>query len=51
MTIEDGGDLEADEVLFATGRAPNTDDIGLHAIGLEPGSWLEVDDSCTVRGR
>ncbi|GAA0654675.1 NAD(P)/FAD-dependent oxidoreductase [Kitasatospora atroaurantiaca] len=46
-----GGDrLEADEVLYATGRAPRTDDIGLESVGLSPGSWLEVDDSCTVRG-
>jgi pyruvate/2-oxoglutarate dehydrogenase complex dihydrolipoamide dehydrogenase (E3) component len=49
VMLEDGGELEADEVLFATGRAPNTDDIGLRTIGLEPGSWLEIDDSCTVR--
>jgi pyruvate/2-oxoglutarate dehydrogenase complex dihydrolipoamide dehydrogenase (E3) component len=49
VTLEDGGEVQADEVLFATGRAPNTDDIGLHTIGLEPGSWLEVDDSCMVR--
>ncbi|WP_055585689.1 dihydrolipoyl dehydrogenase family protein [Peterkaempfera griseoplana] len=44
-----GGRLEADEVLFATGRAPRTEDIGLETVGLEPGSWLEVDDTCRVR--
>ncbi|MGH3764199.1 MAG: dihydrolipoyl dehydrogenase family protein [Pseudonocardiaceae bacterium] len=49
VMLEEGGELEADEVLFATGRAPNTHDIGLHTIGLEPGSWLEIDDSCMVR--
>ncbi|MEU2953432.1 NAD(P)/FAD-dependent oxidoreductase [Streptomyces xanthochromogenes] len=42
--------LEADEILFATGRAPRTDDIGLETVGLEPGSWLPVDDSCRVEG-
>ncbi|NEE23303.1 NAD(P)/FAD-dependent oxidoreductase, partial [Streptomyces sp. SID7499] len=40
----------ADEILFATGRAPRTDDLGLETIGLEPGSWLTVDDSCRVEG-
>jgi pyruvate/2-oxoglutarate dehydrogenase complex dihydrolipoamide dehydrogenase (E3) component len=49
LTLEDGGELEADEVLFATGRRPLTDDIGLETVGLEPGSWLEVDDTCMVR--
>jgi pyruvate/2-oxoglutarate dehydrogenase complex dihydrolipoamide dehydrogenase (E3) component len=36
-------------VLFATGRQPLTGDIGLEAVGLEPGSWLDVDDTCMVR--
>jgi dihydrolipoamide dehydrogenase len=50
VSLKDGDDLEADEVLFATGRKPLTDDIGLDSVGLEPGSWLEVDDTCAVRG-
>ncbi|MER5213826.1 NAD(P)/FAD-dependent oxidoreductase [Streptomyces sp. NPDC002838] len=45
-----GDRIEADEILFATGRAPRTDDIGLDTVGLEPGSWLEVDDSLRVTG-
>jgi dihydrolipoamide dehydrogenase len=49
VTLEDGGTVDADEVLFATGRRPLTQDIGLDTIGLEPGSWLEVDDTCAVR--
>lgn len=49
--VTDGGDrIEADEILFATGRAPRTDDIGLETIGLEPGSWLTVDDTLRVTG-
>jgi pyruvate/2-oxoglutarate dehydrogenase complex dihydrolipoamide dehydrogenase (E3) component len=48
LTLEDGGTLEADEVLLATGRRPLTDDIGLQTVGIEPGSWLEVDDTCAV---
>ncbi|MDX3738069.1 MULTISPECIES: NAD(P)/FAD-dependent oxidoreductase [Streptomyces] len=52
VTVElDAGDrVEADEILFATGRAPRTDDLGLETVGLEPGSWLTVDDSCLVEG-
>jgi dihydrolipoamide dehydrogenase len=49
LTMKDGSELEADEVLFATGRKPLTDDIGLETVGLEPGSWLDVDASCAVR--
>ncbi|MET8508678.1 NAD(P)/FAD-dependent oxidoreductase [Streptomyces sp. NPDC004787] len=49
--VLDGGDhVEGDEVLFATGRRPRTEDIGLETIGLEPGSWLAVDDSLRVDG-
>ncbi|WP_052867086.1 dihydrolipoyl dehydrogenase family protein [Streptomyces niger] len=48
LTLGGGERIEADEVLFATGRAPRTDDLGLETVGLEPGSWLEVDDSCLV---
>jgi pyruvate/2-oxoglutarate dehydrogenase complex dihydrolipoamide dehydrogenase (E3) component len=48
LTLSDGSELEVDEVLFATGRAPLTDDIGLQTIGLTPGSWLDVDDTCQV---
>ncbi len=49
VALEDGGEVEADDVLFATGRQPLTDDIGLETVGLIPGSWLEVDDTCMVR--
>ncbi|RFC70442.1 NAD(P)/FAD-dependent oxidoreductase [Streptomyces sp. AcE210] len=49
-TLDDGSTLESDEILFATGRAPRTDDIGLESVGLEPGSWLSVDDSLRVEG-
>lgn len=49
-TLSDGGTLEADEILFATGRAPRTDDLGLETIGLDPGSWLPVDESLRVQG-
>jgi pyruvate/2-oxoglutarate dehydrogenase complex dihydrolipoamide dehydrogenase (E3) component len=41
--------IEADEILVATGRIPNTRDIGLDTIQLKPGGWLEVDDTCRVK--
>ena len=41
-------ELQVDEVLFATGRAPLTDDIGLETVSVSPGSWLDVDDTCRV---
>ncbi|MGW1006129.1 dihydrolipoyl dehydrogenase family protein [Streptomyces sp. NPDC002520] len=50
LTLDDGGELEADEVLFATGRTPATGDIGLDTVGLTPGSWLDVDTTCLVEG-
>ncbi|GGP69675.1 dihydrolipoyl dehydrogenase family protein [Streptomyces sindenensis] len=50
VELDDGGRVEADEILFATGRAPRTDELGLETIGREPGSWLSVDDSCLVEG-
>ncbi|MEJ8662114.1 MULTISPECIES: NAD(P)/FAD-dependent oxidoreductase [Streptomyces] len=48
VTLADGGQLTADEILFATGRAPRTVGIGLETIGLAPGDWLTVDDTCRV---
>ncbi|MER7704547.1 NAD(P)/FAD-dependent oxidoreductase [Kitasatospora sp. NPDC097605] len=50
LVLGDGERLTVDEVLYATGRAPRTADIGLEQIGLHPGGWLDVDDSCTVVG-
>jgi pyruvate/2-oxoglutarate dehydrogenase complex dihydrolipoamide dehydrogenase (E3) component len=51
VAVTDSGErIEADEILFATGRAPRTDDLGLDTVGLEPGSWLTTDDSLRVTG-
>ncbi|MBQ1038187.1 NAD(P)/FAD-dependent oxidoreductase [Micromonospora sp. C81] len=46
----DGEQVEADEVLVAVGRIPNTQDIGLENAGLAPGVWLAVDDTLRVVG-
>jgi pyruvate/2-oxoglutarate dehydrogenase complex dihydrolipoamide dehydrogenase (E3) component len=50
VLLGDGQKIEADEVLFATGRTPRTRDLGLETVGLRPGSWLDVDDTCRVQG-
>jgi dihydrolipoamide dehydrogenase len=42
--------IDSDELLVATGRRPNTADIGLATVGLEPGSYLGVDDTLSVEG-
>jgi dihydrolipoamide dehydrogenase len=49
LVLDDGDTIEVDEVLFATGRRPLTDDLGLDSVGLTPGSWLDVDGTCRVR--
>ncbi|GAA2236454.1 MULTISPECIES: dihydrolipoyl dehydrogenase family protein [Kitasatospora] len=49
LTLGGDGELVADQVLYATGRLPRTDDIGMESIGLSPGNWLDVDDSCLVK--
>lgn len=48
--LDDGTDLEGDELLVATGRTPNTGDLGLDTVGLPAGSWLDADDSGLVAG-
>jgi dihydrolipoamide dehydrogenase len=50
VTLHTGEQLEADEILFATGKSPNTTNIGLETVGLVPGSWIDVDDTCLARG-
>ncbi|MEV6304325.1 NAD(P)/FAD-dependent oxidoreductase [Actinoplanes sp. NPDC051861] len=50
VTLTGGEQVEADEVLVAVGRTPNTQDIGLDSVGLKPGDWLAVDDTMRVRG-
>lgn len=49
-TLEDGRRIEADEILVAVGRRPNTLDVGLDTVGLKPGEWLGVDDRLRVKG-
>ena len=50
VELEGGDSVTADELLVATGRKLNTDDIGLDTVGLEPGKPVEVDDSMRAAG-
>ncbi len=50
LTLEGGRELLGDELLVATGRRPASADIGLQAIGLQPGEHLPVDDAMRVDG-
>jgi pyruvate/2-oxoglutarate dehydrogenase complex dihydrolipoamide dehydrogenase (E3) component len=44
LDLDTGGPLRGDQLLVATGRRPNTDDLGLETVGLEPGAPIQVDD-------
>ncbi|MGW2715493.1 dihydrolipoyl dehydrogenase family protein [Streptomyces sp. NPDC001356] len=48
VELKDGTETTADEILFAIGRTPQTGKLGLETIGLTPGDWLRVDDTCRV---
>jgi len=50
VALSDGSEVRAAEILVATGRVPRTEDVGLDAVGQEPGSWIEVDDTLRVPG-
>jgi dihydrolipoamide dehydrogenase len=49
VRLDDGSTLVADELVLATGRTPNTQDIGLSSVGCPDGGFLEVDDEQAVR--
>jgi len=50
LRLEDGRELEGDELLVGVGRRPSTGDLGLETAGLEPGRAVEVDDSLRAAG-
>ena len=49
-SLSDGREIEADEILVAAGRRPATGDLGLAAVGLLSGGYLEVDERLRVAG-
>ena len=48
--LSDGSSVDGDNILVAVGRRPLTDDVGLDAVGLEPGKYIEVDDELRATG-
>ncbi|MEX2533765.1 MAG: NAD(P)/FAD-dependent oxidoreductase [Nitriliruptoraceae bacterium] len=50
VVLADGRELVADELLVATGRRPNTVDLGLESVGLEPGKYIETNDQLQALG-
>ena len=50
IILDYGNTISAEELLVAVGRKPNTDKLGLETVGLRPGDWLDVDDTCLVNG-
>jgi pyruvate/2-oxoglutarate dehydrogenase complex dihydrolipoamide dehydrogenase (E3) component len=52
MELEGGQEVRGEELLVAVGRRPNTHQLGLDAVGIEPGEggFLAVDDQLRVDG-
>ena len=48
VALDGGGEVSAAELLVAIGRRPRTDELGLDAVGIEPGDGGEVvvDERC-----
>lgn len=51
VALDGGETLEAGDLMVAAGRKPRTAGLGLETVGLEPGSWIAVDDRLRVEGR
>jgi pyruvate/2-oxoglutarate dehydrogenase complex dihydrolipoamide dehydrogenase (E3) component len=50
VKLDSGDAIPGDELLVAIGRRPNTTELGVETIGLEPGKPIEVDDHMRVPG-
>ncbi len=50
VELSGGSEVVAEQLLVAVGRTPRTEDIGLDRVGLEPGSWIQVDDTMQADG-
>ena len=51
LELEGGETLAGDELLVGVGRRPNTAELGLETVGLEPGENVDVDDRLRAGGR
>jgi len=50
VTLEGDETIEAEKLMVAAGRRPNTGSIGLDTVGVKEGDWIEVDDQLRVNG-
>ena len=50
VELDSGDAIPGDELLVAVGRRPNTTELGVETIGLEPGQPIEVDDNMRAPG-
>jgi pyruvate/2-oxoglutarate dehydrogenase complex dihydrolipoamide dehydrogenase (E3) component len=50
VTTQDGTTVEADRVLIALGRVPDTATLGVEDLGLPAGESIQVDEHCQVPG-
>ena len=48
VSLSGGDTAEGDELLVVVGRKPPTEDMGLDAIGLEPGKYVDTDETLKV---
>ena len=51
VTLDDGSTVRCGQLVAAMGRTPNTTDVGLESIGLEPKGYVEVDEHMQVPGQ
>ncbi len=50
LSLDDGTEVEGDQLFVCVGRRPKTVDIGLEIVGLPPGKFIEVDDRLRAVG-
>jgi pyruvate/2-oxoglutarate dehydrogenase complex dihydrolipoamide dehydrogenase (E3) component len=50
VELDDGSSVTADQILVAVGRRTLSADLGVEALGVEPGRPIEVDDTLRVPG-
>jgi dihydrolipoamide dehydrogenase len=53
LTLGNGTEVTADEIVVATGRIPNSHDLGLDSVGVDTdeAGYLDVDDHFNVAGQ
>jgi pyruvate/2-oxoglutarate dehydrogenase complex dihydrolipoamide dehydrogenase (E3) component len=50
LELDDGRSIAGEQLLVAVGRRPRTDALGLEALGLQGGRFVEVDETMRVPG-